>query len=230
MFVSIPSRKKPGLRWAVPLLLAALWLAFLWSVSRPDEARQSLWLDWGALSTGLEHPRDWWAALRDGSALRLFTALFLHANWSHLLGNLVFLLIFGMPAERVLGPWRLLLLFLLGGAAANLAALYAMGTPDRIIIGASGAVSALMGSYLALFPGARLGVVLPLGLFLEFVRAPAFLLIGIWAGLQVLFAYIGPSFGMVAWSAHLAGFLFGIGYGLYVHAAIARKLRKRHGF
>ena len=230
MFVSIPSRDKPGLRWAVPLLLAALWLAFLWSVSRPDEARQSLWLDWGALSTGLENPHDWWAALRDGSVLRLFTALFLHADWSHLLGNLVFLLIFGLPAERVLGPWRLLLLFLLGGALANLAALYTMGSPDRAIIGASGAVSALLGAYLALFPGARLGVVLPLGLFLEFVRAPAFLLIGVWAALQVVFAYIGPSFGRVAWSAHVAGFLFGIVYGLYVRAAIARRLRKRHGF
>lgn len=230
MFVSIPSRDKPGLRWAVPLLFAAIWLAFLWSISRPDEARRSLWMDWGALSTGLGNPQDWWAALRDGSVLRLFTALFLHADWSHLLGNLVFLLIFGLPAERVLGPWRLLLLFLLGGATANLAALYAMGSPDQIIIGASGAVSALLGAYLALFPGARLGVVLPLGLFLEFVRAPAYLLIGVWAALQVVFAYIGPSFGMVAWSAHVAGFLFGIVYGLYVRAAIARRLRKRHGF
>ncbi len=230
MFVSIPSRDKPGLRWAVPLLFAAIWLAFLWSISRPDEARRSLWMDWGAPSTGLGNPQDWWAALRDGSVLRLFTALFLHADWSHLLGNLVFLLIFGLPAERVLGPWRLLLLFLLGGAAANLAALYAMGSPDQIIIGASGAVSALLGAYLALFPGARLGVVLPLGLFLEFVRAPAYLLIGVWAALQIVFAYIGPSFGMVAWSAHLSGFLFGIVYGLYVRAAIARRLRKRHGF
>lgn len=230
MFVSTPSRKKPGLRWAVPLLFVAIWLAFLWSISRPDEARRSLWLDWGALSTGLGNPEDWWAALRDGSVLRLFTALFLHADWLHLLGNLVFLLIFGPPAERMLGPWRLLLLFLLGGAAANLAALYVMGTPERTIIGASGAVSALMGTYLALFPGARLGLVLPLGLFLEFVRAPAFLLIGVWAALQVVFAYIGPSFGMVAWSAHVAGFLFGIVYGLYVRAAIARRLRKSHGF
>ncbi|MNV01678.1 Rhomboid protease GlpG [compost metagenome] len=230
MFVSTPSRKKPGLRWAVPLLFVAIWLAFLWSISRPDEARRSLWLDWGALSTGLGNPQDWWAALRDGSVLRLFTALFLHADWLHMLGNLVFLLIFGPPAERMLGPWRLLLLFLLGGAAANLAALYVMGTPERTIIGASGAVSALMGTYLALFPGARLGLVLPLGLFLEFVRAPAFLLIGAWAALQVVFAYIGPSFGMVAWSAHVAGFLFGIIYGLYVRAAIARRLRKSHGF
>ncbi len=230
MFVSIPSRKRSSPRWATPLIFAAIWLAFLWSISKPDEARNSLWLDWGALSSGVGHPQDWMAALRDGSAWRLVTALFLHADWSHLLGNLVFLLIFGLPAERVLGPWRMLLLFLLGGAISNLAAIVAIGTPDRVIIGASGAVSALIGAYLALFPGARLGVVLPLGLFLEFVRAPASLLIGLWALLQVVFAYIGPAFGMVAWSAHIAGFLFGVAYGLYVRAEIARRLRRRQGY
>jgi membrane associated rhomboid family serine protease len=230
MFVSIPSRKKAGVRWAMPLLFATIWIAFLWSISRPGEAQRTLWLDWGALSTGLEHADDWWAALRDGSAVRLFTALFLHADWSHLLGNLVFLLIFGLPAERVLGSWRFLLLFLLGGAISNAAALYAMGAPDRIIIGASGAVSALIGTYLALFPSAKLGVVVPLGIFLEFVRAPASLLIGVWAALQVTFAYIGPSFGMVAWWAHVAGFVFGVAYGLYIRAAIARRLRKHRGF
>ena len=127
MFVSIPSRKKSAPRWAVPLLFAAVWLAYLWSISRPTEARNTLWLDWGALSSGVSNLGDWWATLREGSVLRLFTALFLHADWSHLLGNLVFLLIFGLPAERILGPWRLLLLFLLGGAASNLAAIFAIG-------------------------------------------------------------------------------------------------------
>jgi membrane associated rhomboid family serine protease len=230
MFVSIPSRRKSAPRWAIPLLFVVMWLAFLWSISRPDEARRTLWLDWGALSSGVSQLGDWWAMLQDGSVLRLVTALFLHADWSHLLGNLVFLLIFGLPAERILGPWRLLLLFVVGGAASNLAAIVAIGTPDRVIIGASGAVSALIGTYLALFPGAKLGVVLPLGLFLEFIRVPAPLLIGAWALLQVVFAYIGPAFGMVAWSAHIAGFLFGVVYGIYVRAAIARRLRKRQGF
>lgn len=230
MFVSIPSRNKSTTRWAIPLLFAALWLAFLWSITRPGQARSTLWLDWGALSGGVAHPQDWWAMLRDGSVWRLFTALFLHADWSHLIGNLVFLLIFGLPAERQLGPWRLLVLFLVGGALSNLAAIYAIGTPDRVIIGASGAVSALIGAYLSLFPNAKLGVVLPLGLFLEFIRVPAPLLIGGWAALQVVFAYIGPAFGMVAWSAHIAGFAFGVVYGLYVRAAIARRLRKRQGF
>ncbi len=230
MFVSLPSRKKPALRWATPVLFAGLWVAFLWAATRPAAAHASLLLDWGALAGGLSTPQDWAASFRDGSALRLVTALFLHADWAHLLGNLVFLLIFGLPAERSMGPWRFLVLFLLGGAVANLAAVLTIGTPDRVIIGASGAVSAVIGAYLALFPNAKLGVVLPLGLFLQFVKAPAFLLIGIWALLQVVFAYIGPAFGTVAWSAHIAGFLFGVVFALFVRAAIARRLRKRQGY
>ena len=157
------------------------------------------------------------------------TALFLHADWAHLLGNLVFLLIFGLPSERAMGPWRLLGLFLVGGALANLAAALAIDRPDRVIIGASGAVSALIGAYLTLFPRARLGVVVPLGLFLEFVRAPASLLIGVWALLQVLFAYIGPAFGAVAWMAHVTGFGVGMLFAVLVRAAIARRQRRQRG-
>ena len=230
MFVSIPTRHRHDLRWATPALVALLWLAFLWASTRPPGGQRALLLEWGALSGG-QLPAD---ILRSWSAgehwLRLLTALFLHADWAHLLGNLVFLLIFGLPAERVMGPWRFLLLFLLGGMVANFIAVLAIGSPDRLIIGASGAVSAVIGAYLALFPRAKLGVVLPLGLFLEFVRAPASLLIGIWAILQVVFAYIGPAFGMVAWAAHVAGFLFGVAYALLVRRAVARRLRRQKGF
>ena len=174
---------------------------------------------------------DTWQALwSEARGLRLLSALFLHADWAHLLGNLVFLLIFGLPAERAMGPWRFLLLFLVGGMVANLVAVLVIGAPHRLVIGASGAVSAVIGAYLALFPRARLGVVVPLGLFLEFVRAPASLLIGIWALLQIAFAFIGPAFGAVAWAAHIAGFGFGVLYALFVRAAIARRLRSRRGY
>ena len=230
MFVGISTRKKTALRWATPLLLAALWLAYVLGAMGTPALRQGAELDWGALSGGLDSAQAWRQAFTDGSVLRLFSALFLHADWIHLLGNLVFLLIFGLPAERVMGGWRFLILFLLGGAVANLAAVLAIGAPDRVIIGASGAVSAVIGAYLALFPGARLGVVLPLGLFLEFVRVPAFLLIGLWALLQVGFAYAGPAFGAVAWPAHIAGFLFGIVFALLTKAAIARRLRRQRGY
>ena len=223
MFVALPRRQRPSLRWACPLLFGLLWLAFLGYSTRSPAAQQALLKAWGALGGPGARPDL-------HSALRLFTALFLHAGWAHLLGNLVFLLIFGLPAEKAMGPWRLLLLFLLGGAVANLAAVVLLAGQGRVIIGASGAISALIGAYLPLFPRARLGVVLPLGLFLEFVRAPASLLIGIWALLQVVFAYIGPAFGAVAWAAHAAGFAFGIAYALAMRGAIRRRLRKRSGY
>ncbi len=105
-----------------------------------------------------------------------------------------------------------------------------MGSPARAIIGASGGVSAVIGAYLALFPGARLGVVVPLGLWLEFIRVPAALLIGLWAVLQLIFTFAGPSFGAVAWWAHIAGFLFGVVFALFVRAAIARRMRERQGY
>jgi membrane associated rhomboid family serine protease len=230
VFVSIPSRQRAPRRWAVPLLFVLLWLCFLAVAVLPDPQQRRLMLEWGALSGGLAAPAEWMSALRDGRLLRLFTALFLHADWAHLLGNLVFLLIFGLSAERAMGPWRLLALFLLGGAMANLAAAIAIGTPDRLIIGASGAVSALIGAYLALFPGAKLGVVVPLGLFLQFVKVPAALLIGVWALLQLVFTFIGPAFGAVAWSAHLAGFAFGGAFALVAKAGIARRMRRKRGF
>ncbi len=230
MFVPLPSRSRATVLWATPLLAVALSAVFAWAGTRPGAAQQALLLDWGALAGGLDTAQAWDGALRDGSLLRLFTALFLHADWAHLLGNVVFLLIFGLPGERAMGPWRFLILFLLGGALANMIAVLFAGTPERLIIGASGAVSAVIGAYLALFPRARLGVVVPLGLFLEFVRAPASLLIGIWALLQIGFAYIGPAFGEVAWSAHIGGFAFGVLFALVARRGIARRMRRRSGY
>jgi membrane associated rhomboid family serine protease len=230
MFVQLPTRKKSGLRWATPLLFAVLWLAYFWASTRPEPVQRALLQEWAALTGGTDLGQTWRSLWAQQRWLRLFSALGLHADWAHLLGNLIFLLIFGLPAERTMGPWRFLALFVLGGAFANLIAIFAVGSPQRLVIGASGAVSAVIGAYLALFPRAKLGVVLPLGLFLEFVRAPASLLIGIWVVLQVVFAYIGPAFGEVAWIAHLGGFLFGAVFALIAKAAIARRLRHERGY
>jgi len=230
MFVPITPRNQPAMRWATPLLLMVLWAVFVWASFRPEATRQALLLEWGTL-TGGTPPWQWLDSWQGAErALHLFSALLLHADWMHLIGNLVFLLIFGLPAERIVGSIRLLVLFTLGGAFANLLAVLAIGPPDRVIIGASGAVSALVGAYLALFPRARLGVVVPLGLFLEFIRAPAALLIGLWAVLQVVFVYMGPTFGTVAWAAHVGGFGFGIMFALISRPAISRRLRKLKGY
>ncbi|MGY4514838.1 rhomboid family intramembrane serine protease [Lysobacter sp. HA18] len=226
MFVAIPPREKPPLPWAMPTLFLLLWGSFVATILLPEAERQQLVMQWGALSGDLRSWPELKAAVSDGHLARLVTALFLHADWAHLVGNLLFLLIFGVPAERAMGPWRFLTLFLVGGAVANLATVLAIGTPDRLIIGASGAVSALIGAYLALFPTARLGLVVPLGLFLQFVRMPAAVLIGLWAGLQLVYTFVGPAFGAVAWSAHLAGFAFGGAFALVSAKAIKRRMKR----
>lgn len=208
MFVNLPSRRKAGRRWATPLLVGVIILVFFWLQWSPGSSNVKNYLDnWGTLSGSLQ---QWRVDFTDGRPLTLISALFIHINWIHMLGNVVFLLIFAFPSEKSLGPWRLLTVFLVGGAIANLVASLMLDTPGRLIVGASGGVSALIGTYLALFPNARLGIVLPLGLWLEFIRLPAVVLIGIWAFLQWLFTFLGPAFGHVAWWAHVSGFIAGI--------------------
>ena len=186
-------------------------------------ARAAALQRWGTLSAS---PAEWRLLWHDGRLLTLLTALFIHANLLHLVGNGVFLLIFGVPAERRVGAWRLLALFLLGGALANLVASLLVGGTGRVIVGASGGISALVGAYLVLFPRARLGIVVPLGLWLEFVRAPAALLIGLWAALQLLFTFVGPAFGAVAWWAHLTGFGLGIVMALLFQPGLRAAARR----
>lgn len=222
VFVDAPGRSRTQWRWATPLLLVACVGTFFALSFASPAAHDAYLLRWGALSSEVA---DWRSLLQPARAASLITTLLLHANWTHLVGNMLFLLVFGLPAERALGGWRLLLLFIAGGALANFVAALSLDRPDRVIIGASGAVSALIGAYMALFPQARLGVVLPLGLWLQFVRMPAAALISLWVVLQLLFTWAGPSFGAVAWWAHLSGFAFGFLAALLVRGRLARSAR-----
>ena len=226
MFVHLPSRRRIGPPWATLLVVAACVVAFVWLVTLPAADRLLVLTRWGTVPSTLLDPNvPWWRQILELRAARLVTAIFFHADWLHLTGNLLFLIVFGVPAERALGSPRFLLIFVVGGALANLVGALTLAGTNAPIIGSSGAVSAMVGAYLALFPRARLGLVLPLGVFLEFVRIPAPLLIGFWAALQLLFTYVGPAFGAVAWWTHVAGFLIGITLALLSRPAIARRLR-----
>ncbi|MFA5589139.1 MAG: rhomboid family intramembrane serine protease [Lysobacteraceae bacterium] len=226
MFVHVPSRRRPPPPWATPLLVLACMVVWVWLATGDAGERGHFLQRWGTVPETLLAGEAEWRSLLDGRVLTLFSAIFVHADWLHLVGNLLFLMIFGIPSERALGPWRLVLLFLLCGGLANLAAAISLqNTHAAVIVGASGAISGVIGAYLALFPRAHLGFVVPLGLFLEFVRTPASLLIAIWALLQLGFTFIGPAFGAVAWWAHLTGFVLGVLMALLWRPAVARRLR-----
>lgn len=160
--------------------------------------------------------RGWW----DLSALSTVTALFIHANWLHLLGNLVFFWVFGMKVERRLSAAGLLVVLLLGGALANIIVALRLPSLTTPIIGASGAVSAVVGAYLGLFPRRRIGLYLPLGLYLQFARVPAVIVIGCWFTLQLLYTAFGPINATVAWWTHLAGFALGLSLALLVRGVL----------
>jgi membrane associated rhomboid family serine protease len=142
--------------------------------------------------------------------LGLFTGLLTHAEWLHLLGNLAYLWVFGIAVERAVGHWRFFLMFFLLGGLANLYAAWQLVGSASVVIGASGGVSAIIGVYLGLFPRRSMGLWIPLGLYLQFARVPALLVIGSWFTLQLLYSLFGPISGAIAWWSHVGGFVAGL--------------------
>lgn len=163
------------------------------------------------------------AGLLDGAVATgwgvLFLSLFFHSSALHLVGNLVYLWVFGLPVERRMGPVSLGLVFLGGGALAHLILALRLPALDLYVIGASGAVSAVVGACAGLYPTRRIGLFVPLGLVVEFVRVPALLVVGSWFLLQLLYALVGPTSAAVAWWTHLTGFVLGLMFALLARAA-----------
>lgn len=148
----------------------------------------------------------WW---QSPQLTTLVSALFIHAGFGHLIGNLIFLWLFAQRVERRLGWIRSLGMYLLAGIVANLWAALQATASAAPIIGSSGVTSALLGAFLVLYPRSRIGVIVPLGLFLQLIRVPALLLIGSWIALQLIYAFFVPAIAAVAWWTHVAGFTIG---------------------
>ena len=145
------------------------------------------------------------------AVLTVVTSMFLHGGWMHLIGNMLYLWIFGNNVEDVMGHGRFVVFYLVCGAAAVLA--QALPAPDSTIpmIGASGAISGVLGAYLLLYPHARVLVLIPLGYFSRMVYLPAMVVLGFWFLLQLLSTLLAdPNQPGVAFGAHAGGFVAGI--------------------
>ena len=147
--------------------------------------------------------------------LPLFTSMFLHGGWMHLIGNMWFLWLFGDNVEDRIGHWRYLLLYLAGGLAGALTHWFFNPASQVPTVGASGAISAVMGAYLITFPGARIRTLVPIIFFITWMDLPAFVILLYWLALQFLsgvasVAVTDPMQGGVAFLAHVGGFVAGI--------------------
>ncbi|MFC9509899.1 rhomboid family intramembrane serine protease [Streptomyces sp. NPDC057002] len=146
-----------------------------------------------------------------GSALTPVTALFVHGTWVHLLGNMLFLYVFGAMTEERMGRVQFTLFYVGCGYLALLGYAVANADSEQPLVGASGAISAVLGAFLYLFPRARVTSLLPFLFFLP-VRFPAWVVLPFWAGLQWLAAGRASDGPGVAYLAHLVGFGLGFCY------------------
>jgi membrane associated rhomboid family serine protease len=157
-----------------------------------------------------------WAAIPDQIVtghrlITIATAMFMHGSWLHIIGNMVFLWAFGPAVEDLMTPGRYLVFYLLGGLAATLAQVAAAPASTVPMLGASGAIAAVMGAFVVTYPRDRIRSLLVILLYVRVTYVPAVLLIGVWFLIQFLSlgTVARQTTGGVAYAAHVGGFIFG---------------------
>jgi membrane associated rhomboid family serine protease len=196
--------------WINFLLIAACIAAFFWQLSLGGRVERAIYglgvipvslLNIDTLPPGLALVPPW---------ATVITSMFLHGGWMHLIGNMLYLWIFGNNIEDAMGHKRFIVFYLLCGTAAALGQAFQNPHSTIPMIGASGAISGILGAYLLLYPHARILVAIPLGFIIHTTRLAAVWVLGFWFVLQLVNSYLsGQQEGGVAWGAHIGGFIAG---------------------
>jgi len=226
-----PTRRTPVITIG---LIAACFVVFALELSVTaaggDAALERFFEQWGAV------PAQITRALENGdyfsrAILGMFTSMFLHGGWLHILGNMLFLWIFGNNVEDRMGRIPFLVFYLVGGITAALTQVVIEPISRVPLVGASGAMAAALGSYIVLFPGARILSLVFLGFFYQLLEVPALVILGFWFVLQLISgaAALGPETaqGGVAFFAHIGGFILGVVVGLLLRVVGAGTVRGR---
>ncbi len=214
---NISGGSRPFFSYGLLLLNIGL---FFFEISLDEAGLQSFINQFGAIPS----------MVASGSQIHtLFTSMFLHGGWSHLIGNMLFLWIFGDNVEAVLGNFKFLLFYILGGLIASITHVWMNLDSTIPSIGASGAISAVLGAYLVMFPRSRIRLIFLIFFVTFYVSAIFF--IGFWFVQQFMSVYYEAEMGVqsqgVAWWAHIGGFVFGLIYGIFYRSK-AREFRFVH--
>ncbi|MEW6323910.1 MAG: rhomboid family intramembrane serine protease [Nitrospirota bacterium] len=214
--------------WVTVALIAANVVAFIYEVLLGPNLEPFLF-SFGAIPARLFDggPPPGEPALSVAPPVTVFSSMFLHGGLMHLGGNMLYLWIFGNNIEDALGHVRFILFYLISGVIAAYS--HAISDPGSIVpmIGASGAVSGVLGAYLVLFPRAQVLALVPIGFMLQTVRLPALVFLGFWFILQFIYSLfnLGGMGGGVAWFAHVGGFLAGV---VLIRLLVRRDFRRRY--
>jgi membrane associated rhomboid family serine protease len=200
------------------LIIAANVLVFLYELILPSgQALTRFVSSAGMIPYEIVHGVDLPPSSLQPIYLTLLTSMWIHAGPVHIIGNMLYLWIFGNNVEDTMGSLRFLVFYLLCGLGASVAQIAVEPNSPIPTIGASGAIAGVLGAYLLLFPGARVDTLLILGYVIRIIRLPAILVLGFWIVIQLFsgVASLGMSrAGGVAWFAHIGGFTTG---ALLVH-------------
>lgn len=200
---SIPTRHTPIVNY---LLIAANILVFvlMWLAGPRQEA---LVYEFALIPLNLT------TGIAIGDITDIFTSMFMHGGLAHIAGNMLYLWIFGDNVEDSMGPVKYLAFYLVGGVVASLTHILTNPGSQIPTVGASGAIAAVLGAYLVLFPNSRVQTFIPLGFFMRLTMVPASIVLGMWFVLQLfsgLMSLGGPDVGGVAFWAHIGGFIAGV--------------------
>jgi rhomboid family protein len=203
LYDTVRSRKFPLINW---LIIAGNVLAFWYELQMSPSGLERFIMTWGLVPARfISHPSLAWTTI--------FTAMFLHGGWFHLLSNMWFLHIFGDNVEARMGGLRYLIFYLLSGMAAGLMQVYILPANTAPMIGASGAIAGVLGAYLISFPRSRIASLVPILIIFTIIEIPAWIFLIFWFLTQIysgLFMMQGGSASGIAWWAHIGGFLFGM--------------------
>ncbi len=192
----------PVMNW---LLITANALVFFYELSLSNSGLQSFVNSFSLIPSHLESQPVTFG-------ITVFTSMFMHAGWFHILSNMWVLFIFGDNVEGRMGHVGYLIFYLLGGVAAAALQTYVSLGSNIPVLGASGAIAGVLGAYLLLAPGSRVVTLVPIFFFISLIEVPALVFIGFWFISQLFsgLASIGTQAGGVAWWAHIGGFVVGL--------------------
>jgi membrane associated rhomboid family serine protease len=190
-----------------PIVSIAIWLLTLVAVVLTSQYSEYINLNKLFAITPIEMAanlhQSWW------HILRLISALFLHGDWQHWAGNMILFLIIALPLERRIGGFWFVIVYVVSGFAGNMVSIYQLGQSFNYLLGASGALSGLLGAWLMLYPKQNISIIIPIGLYLQKAKIPILLVAFTWLSLQIILQLISNSDYPIVWVSHIVGFIVG---------------------